>query len=434
MKKNFYALISTVLLGVSSVQGQMWSSLDDGTDAAVTALSVGGSNNLYVGGHFNNITSVSSQKIAEWDGTGWTPYASGADYSLHELFYDSSNGYLYTGGEFLNMGGVNANRIAYFDGVNWNAMGAGLFASVNKIIRYNGELYAGTLDGLFQWTGSSWSEMNLGGSSYVIITDMAVYQGELYVGGSFETAGGATANGIAKWNGTTWSTLGSGLDNFGLMDVMEVYNNELYIGGIFTSLNGVNAGSFAKWNGTTASAVGTGVPVVVVGFPNRVSALQVIGSNLYVGGLFNEIDGLSANNIAKFSSGTFSTMGTGVNNSVFDMTDFNGDLIVGGAFSAAGGSPAYNIAKWDDLVSIDEEAIQFEAFPNPCSDEFHVQCESGAIQGLKIFDLLGNLVWMEEFNGESEIRISLKEFPTGSYMVEVHDPSGHVARKKLLKL
>jgi len=433
MKTAITLLIGTILGGISSVNAQTWSGLSNGTDGSVTALSIGAANNLFVGGHFDNVSSTASQKFAEWNGTVWTPYALGADYPLHELYYDTGNGYLYAGGEFLSIGGISANRIAYYDGANWNALGLGLNASVNKIIRYNGELYAGTLSGLFQWNGSAWVEMNLSGNPYVIITDMEIYQGELYVGGSFETAGGFSANGVAKWNGSAWSTLGSGLDQNGLMDVMEVFDNELYIGGIFSSLNGVNAGSFAKWNGTTAFAVGTGVPVISVGFPNRVSALQGIGTNLYVGGYFNEIDGVSASNIAQYSGGSFLPMANGVNNSVFEMANYNGDLIVGGAFTTAGAATVNYIAKWDGLAAIDEEAIQFEVFPNPFSDEFHVVSESSAIQSLSVFDVLGSLVWESEFDGEKEVKVSLKGIPAGAYTAEMTYSSGQSVRKKLLK-
>lgn len=115
---NCFHLIFALLLVGNHTQAQTWSALEEGTDGGVIALSIGASNNLFVGGHFNNVNSVASQKLAAWDGTNWTSYALGADYSIHELFYDSGNGYLYAGGEFLNIGGVNAYRVAYFDGAN----------------------------------------------------------------------------------------------------------------------------------------------------------------------------------------------------------------------------------------------------------------------------------------------------------------------------
>jgi len=36
-------------------------------------------------------------------------------------------------------------------------------------------------------------------------------EGNVYVGGSFARAGGATVNHIAKWDGSSWSALGTGV-------------------------------------------------------------------------------------------------------------------------------------------------------------------------------------------------------------------------------
>lgn len=36
--------------------------------------------------------------------------------------------------------------------------------------------------------------------------------GNIYVGGTFTTAGGVSANRIAKWDGSAWSALGSGMN------------------------------------------------------------------------------------------------------------------------------------------------------------------------------------------------------------------------------
>jgi hypothetical protein len=53
----------------------------------------------------------------------------------------------------------------------------------------------------------SWSPVGpgIGSSSYHSIKSFASYNGELYVGGYFTTAGGIPANNIAKWNGNSWS-------------------------------------------------------------------------------------------------------------------------------------------------------------------------------------------------------------------------------------
>lgn len=37
----------------------------------------------------------------------------------------------------------------------------------------------------------------------------------VYVGGTFNSAGGVTVNKVARWNGTAWSALSTGIAGFG---------------------------------------------------------------------------------------------------------------------------------------------------------------------------------------------------------------------------
>ena len=75
------------------------------------------------------------------------------------------------------------------------------------------------------------------------------------------------------------------------------------------------------------------------------------GADLYIGGGFNRIGGIAANNIARWEGVAWSALGVGVNDAVADIAVFDdGDgpaLYVAGAFTQAGGVPANRIAKWD---------------------------------------------------------------------------------------
>ena len=51
--------------------------------------------------------------------------------------------------------------------------------------------------------------------------------------GMFRMAGGSTAKGIARWDGSEWSALGSGMDYF--VDALAVSGPDLYVGGSFTT-------------------------------------------------------------------------------------------------------------------------------------------------------------------------------------------------------
>ncbi|MFN3345876.1 MAG: hypothetical protein ACK412_09535, partial [Chloroherpetonaceae bacterium] len=81
------------------------------------------------------------------------------------------------------------------------------------------------------------------------VSALAVYNGELYVGGRFTEAGGIFANCIARWNGTSWNTLGTGSTNGvnSWVYALAVYNGELVVGGEFTSAGGSSANYIARW-------------------------------------------------------------------------------------------------------------------------------------------------------------------------------------------
>jgi hypothetical protein len=85
---------------------------------------------------------------------------------------------------------------------------------------------------------------------------------DVYVGGSFTTAGGNPANYIARWNGSSWSALGSGLDNG--VSAIAVSGNDIYVGGSFLNAGGNPANNVAKWNGSNWSPLGIGVRAIAL--------------------------------------------------------------------------------------------------------------------------------------------------------------------------
>ena len=140
----------------------------------------------------------------------------------------------------------------------------------------------------------------------------------LYVGGSFDQAGGLPAANIAKWDGTSWSALGSGVTsaNWASVQALAVYDDltgsgpALLVGGKFSDAGGTSAINIAKWDGTSWSALGGGV-----GAPSSltwVEALTVFdagtGPSLFAGGSFNVSSAVPAGNLAQW--GCASPQGT----------------------------------------------------------------------------------------------------------------------------
>jgi N-acetylneuraminic acid mutarotase len=116
---------------------------------------------------------------------------------------------------------------------------------------------------------------------------------DLYVGGEFtQTDDGALTNlgHIARYNTTagTWHALSNqGLD--GDVYVLAVYGSDLYVGGSFDQCGDgslTNLNNIARYD-TTA---GTWHALPNQGLNNSVLALALAGSNLYAGGYFTETD------------------------------------------------------------------------------------------------------------------------------------------------
>jgi hypothetical protein len=189
-----------------------------------------------------------------------------------------------------------------------------------------------------------------------IVTAAAVdTAGNLYIGGAFVAVGHIVANGVAKWNGSSWSALGSGMDNE--VDALAVSGNEVYAAGGFTTAGGIAATNIAKWNGSSWSALGSGLtaPAAYPFYGGRVSALAVLGSNVYAGGSFTTAGGIAATNIARWDGSDWSDVG-GLSAAYTIFHPYPGvhalavsgsDLYAGGDFDTAGGIAASSIAKWD---------------------------------------------------------------------------------------
>src|SRR5690349_24742923 len=90
-----------------------------------------------------------------------------------------------------------------------------------------------------QWNGTTWTAVG-GGMNNTVLTLKTFDDGSgpaLYAGGSFTSAGGASANYIARWNGSSWSAVGGGMNS--AVRSLHAYNDgsgmRLYAGGFFST-------------------------------------------------------------------------------------------------------------------------------------------------------------------------------------------------------
>ena len=315
---------------------------------------------MYAGG-------VSTNNIASWDGSSWSPLGSGINYGVWSLaVYDNK---LIAGGCITTAGGVSANNIASWDGFSWSPLGSGMNSYVQGLAVYDNKLIAGGLfttaggvsaNYIASWDGSSWSPLGSGmwGDDRWVFA-LTVYDNKLIAGGRFTTAGGVSANNIASWDGSSWSPLESGMNS----DVyaLAVYDNKLIAGGAFTTAGGMSANYIASWDGSSWSPLGTGMN-------STVDALAVYDNKLIAGGVFTTAGGVSANSIASWDGSSWSPLGSGMNYSVDALAVYDNKLIAGGVFTTAGGVSANYIAQWKKpeqdqslVASIDNIA------PNPAN-------------------------------------------------------------------
>src|SRR5688500_9324969 len=102
-----------------------------------------------------------------------------------------------------------------------------------------------------------------------------------------------------------------------------------------------------------------------------VNAVHVTGDTMYVAGVFDEVGGVRAVNIAMYDkrTGVWSSLGTdsssGPNGHLTTLAMHDGDLYVGGTFTAIAGIPAHSVARWD--------GSQWHAVGNGFMGTAHVQ-------------------------------------------------------------
>lgn len=327
---NLYAIGTFTAIGdvaakyIARWDGSRWWPLKDaslsgnGTSGIGTDLAVSG-DVLYVAGTTFDGDAVSGRYVARWNNatSTWSSITGSENRTglggVSAIAVSGSD--LYVGGTFLTIGGVaNTRGIARYDGTNWNALSTGITGSM-------------TYPGVYS----------------IAIKDST----NVFVGGHFDTAGGVSSAGIARWNpnNSSWSALGGGLSG-GSVAVYAIHlgvDGAVYAGGSFTNAGATTVNNVAKWTPGSPgswSALGAGVN-------STVNAVQVTSNgDVYVGGVFTTAGGNSATYIARFSGGTWSPLGSGLNDGVADLRIDGSTLWVTGSFTKAGNVVAGRITRY----------------------------------------------------------------------------------------
>jgi hypothetical protein len=208
-------------------------------------------------------------------------------------------------------------------------------------------------------TSGGWKPLGNGGSAGTpalngnVAALNADAPGVVYVGGTFNNAGGKpAADRIAAWDGSTWSALDP-ISN-GSVHAIAVHDGKVYAGGTFINAGGkANADFLAVWDGSGWEPFCTASGPA---FDANVEALQIIGNTLYVGGSFHDgadlqpADGIVACDLTTGApSSPFDSEGDGTGSVYALAADDEGTLYAGGTFQNLDGD-----THSDFISSLDE--------------------------------------------------------------------------------
>jgi hypothetical protein len=370
------------ITNVAKWNGTSWSTLGNGIGyydsvfnpvANVLAWRNG---QLYAGGSFTNASNVAATNLARWDGSTWSQIGggvagagsafSGSPVSTLQFLGND----LYVGGNFTTVGGnVSALNVARWNGSSWSALGTGVkgppnSAAVSALASLGTDLYAtgnftnagGLTARVAKWNGASWFSLGaINGTG----TRAVANSGSIYICGDFNVANYNTpsnviGNHIIRWDGASRQGVtgkpAQGTHIFVLS--LGLGSDGLYMGGTFNVVSTSTASRIARWDGTNWFALGDGVSGSYNGNTLAVRAIKARNNDVIVGGGFTTAGGLTANNVAAWDGSNWSTLGYGVDDTVFAIETTATEVYVGGSFTNAydlpwAGYTVNRIARWD---------------------------------------------------------------------------------------
>lgn len=381
-----------------------------GLNDEVQAIAVGNDGSVYVGGKFYKAGNQTIWNIAKWDGTNWQNLGGVGGTQGVRAIVVTNNGDVYVGGQFTSVGNpaITVQNIARWNGTTWQNIG-GFTSRVNTLATDGVNVYAGGKFGIKKYNGSTWSDLGTGVNDEVF--SIAISGNDVYVAGKFTTAGGNPANKLAKWDGTAWSEIPqvpniiSG--NYNPLSLL-VDGNYLYVGGnIYTSDGSISG--IGRWDGTSWSSLGSGLLKGVNGWVYSIAKDN--SGNIYVGGQFTMAGdtAIKANRIAIWDGTNWSTLGSGVSGKIGSSLDTRvsalqvagSKIYIGGTFTEAGNKPSYGFAVYDYLATsiADDKTIPNEFslaqnYPNPFNPSTTISftIPQSEFVTLKVYDILGREV------------------------------------------
>lgn len=365
-KMNKVGVVSTLTSSVS------WA--PSGTlNGLVTALALGPSGTLYVGGSFTTYNGSAIGRLMALDTSGnktsWAPVADGP---VNALLVDASEK-IYVGGDFQNLGGSSRKRIGAVDSagslLSWYPTGGANAQILTMAMDGGGNIYLG---GEFTSVGGmartqlasltpaaavgSWAPVPVSGTGGVI-QSLAIDGSTVYIAGGFDTINSVVRNGVAATDlsGSLLSWAPSLPVQSGAMAAVPNGTGRVFLATQSTVINELtrtglaiidDAGRLTDW---VPGALGS-----TLGSLPSVYALTFLNGNLFVGGEFTDVGGVARRRLAAFNSvgalqSWYPTNGANSSISAFALKPDGTALYVGGSFTSLGGSTRKGLAGVDPV-------------------------------------------------------------------------------------
>lgn len=353
----------------------------------------------------------STMYIGKWNGSFWQRHDTITG-GVNSFYVNNER--LYVFGEFTKINNVAAHNVAYKDSLGWHAIDTA------------------------SWTNNS--EFGCG----------AMYNGDLYVAGSFSSWDGSIQN-FARWDGSQWHNVGGNLFNgtFDYILSLCVYKGYLYVGGQFGVYNSLPGSSITRWDGTQFEQLGTGL-TDSSGLHGAVRNMKIINGKLVMAGGFSFAAGLPALGIVEFDGNQFCSFGGNFDNGIYGLAGYNGEILISGPehiYDTPTNDTIFacnTVSRWiggsyregcsgnvlSGISNITKEN-NYSIYPNPNNGNFTIETNSTEKQSMQVFDITGKIVLSQKINGKTNIEAS--NLDNGVYFIQVKTKENISMRKIIVQ-
>lgn len=256
----------------------------------------------------------------------------------------------------------------------WQKLSSGLDYPPAKIYAdtLNGEVYisgrfqyagGNEVNGITRWNGTGFESLG-GGVDYCIqscpvVVGVTRFQEDIYCSPTGFSIGGFDPKGLARWDGEAWFPVSTGLTFFsgtdGIATEFISTDSVLYIFGNFHMAGQDTANSVAFWDGSELQGMGFPYIYLSDNFVNISSA--IIHENvIYVGGNFSSAPGKEGTlDFAAYDSGVWFSLARikGPNDNIGALAVYNGEIYLAGNFRVSSGNAGNAIMKFTNGTLVD---------------------------------------------------------------------------------